>query len=116
LRIAFAADLSGRLDADPLNAPAPTDTLDPRSQRPNVLAHNRGDTRDIALKLRVPLGSRHAVSLFGLSSTEQRLLYDPDLKYDESRAPARRVAGGLLALHWQYATPARAARSFLSDV
>ncbi len=116
LRVAVAADVVGRLDGDPLNAPAPTDTLDPRSARPNILPHNRGETYDFAAKLRIPLGAHNTVRIFGLSSTEQRLLYDPELKYDETFAPARRVTGTLVSGHWQYASPARASRSFVSDL
>ena len=34
---------SGRLDADPVNAPAPTNPLDPRSAAPILLPHNSGE-------------------------------------------------------------------------
>jgi hypothetical protein len=35
-----AADLSGRMDADPVNAPAPSDSRDPRHDEPWLLPHN----------------------------------------------------------------------------
>ena len=116
LRLAFAADVTGRLDADPVNAPPPVDPNDPRSARPNILPHDNGETYDLAAKLKVPLGEHNVVRLFALSSTEQRLLYDPTLKYDEQFAPARRVTGSLLTAHWQYSPSARAAHSLVSDV
>lgn len=114
--LALAADLVGRVDADPVNAPAPTQPEDPRSQRPNMLPHNSGETYDLAAKLRVPVGRNHIVRLFGVHSTEQRLLYDPDLKYDEAVAPGRRVNGNLFTAQWQYGSTARASRSFVSDL
>jgi hypothetical protein len=116
MTVAFAADLVGRLDADPLNAPAPTDPLDPRTSRPNLLPHNSGETYDLAAKLRIPLGRNHTVRLFGLHSIEQRLLFDPALKYDETFAPGRRVSGNLISAHWQYGSTARASHSFVSDL
>ncbi len=64
----------------------------------------------------MPIGTHNTVRLFGLHSTEQRLLYDPALKYDEGYAPARRVSGSLLTAHWQYASSARASHSFVSDL
>jgi len=116
VRVALAADVSGRLDAEPVGAPAPTDPGDPRTARPFLLPHNNGETWDLAAKLHIPLGQQHTVRLFALSSTEQRLLYDPELKYDEQYAPGRRVSGSLLSGHWQYASRAQAAHSFVSDL
>ena len=116
VRLAFAADLVGRLDGDPVNAPAPADPRDPRTSRPNLLPHNSGETYDFAAKLRIPLGMHHTIRLFGLNSAEQRLLYDPELKYDAAFAPVRRVSGHLLSAHWQYASSSQASRSFVSDL
>jgi hypothetical protein len=116
LKLAMAADVTGRLDADPVNAPAPTDPRDPRSALPTLLPHDNGETWDFAAKLKVPLGEHNVVRLFGLSSTEQRLLYDPSLKYDEQFAPARRVTGSLVSGHWQYAPSGQAAHSLVSDL
>jgi outer membrane receptor protein involved in Fe transport len=116
LRLALAADVSGRMDADPVNAPDPVDPRDPRNERPNLLPHNGGETWDLAAKLKVPLGEHNVVRLFGLSSVDQRLLYDPALKYDEQFAPGQRVSGSLLSGHWQYAPGGQAAHSLVSDL
>jgi hypothetical protein len=102
--IGFAGvlDLQGRLDADPVNAPAPLDPRDPRFQNPSLLPHNGGERYDGALKLSVPLGARQTLRLFGLQSVEQRLLFDPAYKYDPSLAPAQRVRGTLLTGQLQH--------------
>jgi hypothetical protein len=116
LRVSFAADAAARLDADPVNAPPPTDPQDPRTQRPNMLPHNGGEQVDLASKLTVPVGTGHTLRLLGLHSVDQRQLYEPALKYDPQWAPVRRVTASLLSGHWQYATPSRASRSFVGDV
>ena len=59
-------DATGRLDADPVNAPAPSDPRDPRSARPWLLPHNSGETYDAAGKLTVPIGSRETLRFFAL--------------------------------------------------
>ena len=102
--IGFAGvlDLQGRLDADPVNAPPPTDPRDPRAQNPSLLPHNGGERYDGALKLTVPFGARQTLRLFGLQSVEQRLLFDPAYKYDPSLAPAQRVRGTLLTGQLQH--------------
>jgi hypothetical protein len=100
--LAAVLDIEGRLDADPVNAPAPSDRRDPRHDAPGLLPHNSGERLDAALKLTVPIGQRHTLRLFGLRSAEQRLLYDPVFKYDETFAPARRVTGNLLSAHLQH--------------
>ena len=116
VRVAFAGDVRGSLDATPVNAPAPADTLDPRSLRPNLLPHNSGEQYDVVAKLTAPLGGGHTLRLFALGSLDQRLLYNQALKYDERWAPAQRVASSLVSGHWQFATPSRAARSFVGDL
>ena len=116
LRLAFAADLAARMDADPVNAPAPTDAMDPRSLRPNLLPHNGGEQLNAAAKLTWPVGNGHTLRLLGLGSVDQRQLYDPALKYDPAWAPVRRVTGSLVSGHWQYATPSQASRSFVGDL
>lgn len=105
LGIAAVLDAEGRLDADPVNAPAPEDARDPRNDNTAMLPHNSGERIDAGLKLRVPLGTRHTLRLFGLRSTDQRLLFDPAYKYELDFAPARRVTGTLLTGHLQWATP-----------
>lgn len=102
IRFVGALDLAGRLDAEPVNAPRPSDARDPRSRRPNLLPHNSGETADLTAKLTIPLGAQHTVRLFGLASAEQRLLFDPALKYDDRYAPGRRVRGNLVSGHWQF--------------
>jgi hypothetical protein len=97
-------DAEGRLDADPVNAPAPTDPRDPRNESPWMLPHNSGERYDAAAKIRVPLNASHTLRLFGMHSVDQRLLYDPSFKYDVRWAPARRVSGDLFSAHLQRAT------------
>jgi outer membrane receptor protein involved in Fe transport len=115
-RLLGALDATGRLDADPVNAPAPADPRDPRTARPSLLPHNSGEQLDAAAKLTVPLGGRHALRLFGLHSTDQRLLFDPAFKYDPAFAPAQRVSGDLLSAHLQLVTPPSAWLPVVADV
>ena len=104
LGLAAVFDAESRLDADPVNAPPPEDPRDPRNANPALLPHNSGERMDAGLKLRVPLGAKHTFRFFGLRSGEQRLLYDPQYKYDLDFAPAMRVTGTLLTGHLQRAT------------
>jgi outer membrane receptor protein involved in Fe transport len=104
-------DADGKLDADPVNAPPPPESRDPRSSSPALLPHNSGERYDAAVKLRVPLGGPHTLRIFALRSAEQRLLYDPVYKYDTPNAPAQRVSGDLLSAHLQ-----RATNTFTADV
>ena len=104
-------DAEGRLDADPVDAPAPSDARDPRHDHPGLLPHNSGERYDAAAKLRVPLGAAQTLRLFALRSVDQRLLYDPVYKYDTRWAPARRVSGNLLSAHLQ-----RATNAFTADI
>ncbi len=97
-------DAEGRLDADPVNAPAPLEARDPRNDNPALLPHNSGERYDAAAKLRIPLGGAQTLRLFALRSVDQRLLFDPAYKYDNADAPARRVSGDLLSAHLQHAT------------
>ena len=101
LGLAAVIDADARVDADPVNAPAPADPRDPRFDRPALLPHNRGERLDGALKLRIPLGRQHTLRVFGLRSVEQRLLFDPAYKYDLDQAPGQRVLGQLLSGHLQ---------------
>ncbi len=105
VRIVAVADLSGRLDADPVNAPRPSNPRDPRHDRPWLLPHNSGEQADLAAKLTIPLGSRQTLRLLGLHSAEQRLLYDPAYKYDAALAPVRRITGDLVNAHLQRTFP-----------
>ncbi|MEO8139988.1 MAG: TonB-dependent receptor, partial [Gemmatimonadota bacterium] len=105
IRIVAVADISGRLDADPVNAPAPSNPRDPRHASPWLLPHNSGEQADLAVKLTIPLGTRQTLRLLGLHSAEQRLLYDPAYKYDADLAPVRRITGDLVNAHLQRTFP-----------
>ncbi len=100
--VVAVVDAEARIDADPVHAPAPTDPRDPRGATPWLLPHNGGERLDLGAKLRVPLGRRQTLRLFGLRSAEQRLLYDPEYKYDAEFGPARRVRGMLASGHLQH--------------
>jgi outer membrane receptor protein involved in Fe transport len=102
-RIGFlaAVDATGRLDADPVNAPASNIVGDPRNDKPWLLPHNSGESYDFAGKLTIPIGTRQTLRLLGIRSLEQRLLFDPAFKYDTDFAPAQRVSGTLLSAHLQ---------------
>jgi hypothetical protein len=102
VRALAVLDASGRLDAEPVDAPAATDPRDPRSASPWLLPHNSGETYDAAAKVTIPVGSREMLRLLGLRSLEQRMLYDPAFKYDEGLAPARRISGSLASAQWQH--------------
>jgi hypothetical protein len=99
--VVAVVDAEGRLDADPVHAPPPADPRDPRSDAPWMLPHNSGERLDIGAKVTAPLGRRHVLRLFGLHSVAQRLLYDPEYKYELDYAPAQRVQGLLASGHLQ---------------
>ncbi len=99
------ADLSARLNADAVNAPAPSNPRDPRHAAPWILPHNSAEQADLAAKLTIPLGARQTLRLLGLHSTEQRLLFDPAFKYDPGFGPVRRTTGKLLNAHLQRTFP-----------
>lgn len=94
-------DVTGRLDADPVSAPLPTDPRDSRYGDP-VLPANSGEQYDGALKLLIPFGSQ-SLRLLGVRSIEQRRLFDPAFKYDPSGSPAQRTTGTLLSAQLQEA-------------
>jgi hypothetical protein len=99
-----ALDLTGRLDGDPVNAPAPDDPIDPRSSEPYPLPHNSLEQWNGAAKLVVPVTRRGVIRLLGLHSEDQQLLYDPAYKYDVSLAPAQRLRGDLFTGHVHWST------------
>jgi outer membrane receptor protein involved in Fe transport len=111
-----SVDLTGRLDADPVNAPRPTDPLDPRNDNPHMLPHNSGEQLNFAGKLTIPFGGHETLRLFGLRSIEQRLLYDPAFKYDESFAPGSRTAGTLGSVHLQHTSGPSARTPLVADL
>lgn len=114
--IAGVLDLAGRLDADPVHAPPPSEPRDPRHANPFLLPHNSGERYDAALKLTLPLWGRQTLRLFGLNSVEQRLLFDPAYKYDPAFAPAQRVRGTLLTGHLQHTSGPGALNPLTADL
>jgi outer membrane receptor protein involved in Fe transport len=116
VRALVGVDLNARQDFDPVNAPAPIPADDPRSSTPYPLPHNSGEQYTGTAKLTIPIGQRQTVRLFGLMSSEQRLLYDQSYKYDTDFAPGLRVAGTLVTGQWQYASAPTAKRPFVLDV
>jgi hypothetical protein len=111
-----AVDIAGRLDADPVNAPAPTDPRDPRASSPALLPHNSGEQSSALAKITLPLTEQFTVRLLGLHSEDQSLLYDPAYKYDLNLAPAQRLRGDLLSGHVQYASTPRQGKPLIVDV
>ncbi|HEU4680197.1 MAG TPA: carboxypeptidase regulatory-like domain-containing protein, partial [Gemmatimonadales bacterium] len=111
-----AIDVAGRLDADPVNAPPPTDPRDPRTASPALLPHNSGEQWSGLGKVTLPLTTQLTVRLLGLHSEDQNLLYDPAYKYDLHLAPAQRLRGDLLTGHVQYASAPGQGRPLIVDV
>jgi len=109
-------DATGRLDNDPVSAPAPTDTLDPRYDAIAMLPHNSGEQLDIGAKLAIPIGQKQTLRLFGLYGSQQGLLYDQLFKYDLGFAPAQRITGALVTADYQYASAPGAGTPFILDV
>jgi outer membrane receptor protein involved in Fe transport len=111
-----AVDVAGRLDADPVGAPAPTDPRDPRSATPYPLPHNSGELWTGAAKAVLPLNERVTVRALGMHSEDQRLLYDPAYKYDPEFAPGQRLRGDLVSGHVQYTSDPRAGLPVVLDL
>ncbi len=116
MRFFAALDARGRLDHEPVNAPVPTDTLDPRSEQPWVLPNNAGERYDLFGKLTIPVGSRNTLRLQGALSDDQRQLFDPVVKYSPAGSPAQRVSGGLAMAHFQHVTSPARSRTAVFDL
>ena len=116
IRALAAVDVTGRLDAEPVNAPAPTNALDPRTDAPYLLPHNGGEQFNFAGKLTIPIGSRQTLRVFGLRSIDQRLLFDPAFKYENDFGPARRTAATLASVHLQHASGPLARVPIVADL
>jgi hypothetical protein len=114
--VVAAIDVTGRLDADPVNAPAPTDPRDPRSESPALLPHNSGELWSGLGKITLPVTDRVTLRLLGLHSEDQSLLYDPAYKYDIDLAPAQRLRGDLVSGHAQYASGPGTRKPLIVDV
>lgn len=113
---AGAFELKGRLDADPVNAPAPTDPRDPRTTQPFTLPHNSAEQLDLVGKLRIPIAGRHTARLFGIHSDEQRLLFDPVYKYEPGLSPARRLTADLVTGSFQFVSGPTAGTPLVIDL
>jgi outer membrane receptor protein involved in Fe transport len=100
--VVAAVDVSGRLDADPVNAPPPADPHDPRTSTPAPLPHNSGEQWNGMGKIVLPVVPQVVLRVLGVHSENQRLLYDPAYKYDLDLAPGERLQGNLLGGHAQY--------------
>jgi outer membrane receptor protein involved in Fe transport len=111
-----AVDLTGRLDDDPVNAPAPENPLDPRSAQPGLLPHNSGEQWNGAAKLVVPVTGGAVLRVLGIHSEDQRLLYDPAYKYDLDFAPAQRLRGDFVSGHLQLRTSPSSRRPWIVDL
>ncbi len=116
LGLVTALDITGRLDDDPVSAPAPTEPLDPRSSEPYPLPHNSGERWNGAAKLVFPVTDRTTVRVLGLHSEDQRLLYDPAYKYDSNLAPAERLRGDMVSGHVQYTSDPRSGTPLVVDL
>ncbi len=111
-----AFDVTGRVDADPVSAPAPADPRDPRSTVPYPLPHNSGEQWTGAAKLVVPITDRATFRALGLHSEDQRLLYDPAYKYDPEVGPGQRLRGDLVSGHLQYTSDPRSGLPLVIDL
>jgi hypothetical protein len=115
LGMVAALDVTGRMDADPVNAPAPTDPRDPRFASPGLLPHNSGEQWSGLGKVMYRATDQITVRLLGAHSEGQQLLFDPAYKYDLDLAPAQRLTGDLLNGHVQYTSPANARHPLILD-
>jgi outer membrane receptor protein involved in Fe transport len=111
-----AVDVAGRLDDDPVNAPAPDNPLDPRLQQPNLLPHNSGEQWNGAAKLVVPITGAAVFRAFGIHSEDQRLLFDPVYKYAPEFAPVQRLRGDLVSGHLQVRNGPRSRAPIVVDI
>jgi len=120
VKLLAAVDATGRLDADPVNAPALTDSLslqhDPRTSHPEMLPHDGGEQIDVAGKLTVPFAGRQTLRLFALHSLVQQQLFDAAYKYDPGFAPAQQTSGDLLTGQVQLVSPPSAGVSVIADL
>ena len=110
-----AVDVAGRLDDDPVNAPAPESLRDPRRDEPYPLPHNSGEQWNGAAKVVIPVASRTTVRVLGIHSEDQRLLFDPAYKYDPDFAPASRLRGDMISGHARYQTDPRSGFPLIVD-
>jgi hypothetical protein len=117
-RVRFFAvfEAEARVDDDPVNAPAPGDTLDPRSSQPHLLPNNSGERYDALGKLTIPLGQRETLRVLGVVSESRRCLFDPELKYAGERGPAQRLSGRLASIHLRRTSSPTARTAVIADL
>ncbi len=113
VRMVGVLDAAGRLDAEPVGAPQPSDPRDLRHASP-LLPFNSGETYSGALKLGIPLAG-HDVRFFLLRSVEQRQLFDAAYKYDGRWSPARRVSATLFTAQVQHTFNASTVNPLILD-
>lgn len=116
VRFFAALDAQARIDDDPVNAPPPLDSLDPRSAQPYLLPHNSSEQFDLLGKLTVPLGHRAVVRVLSLVSESQQRLFDPELKYALQQGPAQRMSGRLASVHLRHSSAPEARITLIADV
>ncbi|HET6778221.1 MAG TPA: TonB-dependent receptor [Gemmatimonadales bacterium] len=116
LGVVAAVDVTGRLEADPVNAPTPTDPRDPRTTAPLMLPHNSGEQWSGLGKITFAATDRITLRAMGLHTEDQSLLYDPAFKYDIDLAPAQRLRGNLLSGHVQYASGPGTRKPLIMDL
>ncbi len=113
VRMVGVLDAAGRLDAEPVGAPQPSDPRDLRYASP-LLPFNSGETYSGALKLGIPLAG-HDVRLFLLRSVEQRQLFDAAYKYDGRWSPARHITATLFTAQAQHTFNASTVNPLILD-
>jgi hypothetical protein len=116
IRFFVAFDAEARIDDDPVNAPPPTDPLDPRSQALSLLPHNSGERFDALAKLTIPLSQRVVLRVLGVGSESQQRLFDPELKYAAEQGPGQRLSGRLAMLHFRRASAPEARTTVVADL
>jgi len=115
IRFLTVLDAQGRIDDAPVNAPAPTDTLDPRFAEPWILPHAAGEQYNVFGKLTIPLGARNTLRVMGVGSLHQQLLFDPQLKYALNAAPGQSLSGKLALAHFQHRSRPDSANATIVD-
>lgn len=108
--------MAGRVDADPVNAPASTDPRDPRTSSPALLPHNSGEQWSGLGKVTLPFSDQFTLRVLGLHTEDQSLLFDQAYKYDVDLAPAQRLRGNLLSGHAQYASGPGQGKPLIVDI
>ncbi len=115
VRFLAAMDAQARIDDDPVNAPPPADSLDPRFERPWLLPNAAGERYDLLGKLTIPLGARQTLRVLGVVSESRRELFDPVLKYTTLPGNGEEVGGRLAMLHLERTSVPRSDHTLVID-